>query len=320
MSSIALGIAASHTTLMNTHWNAVKHIDRAERFRDALAAACARVKALEPDVAVIIGSNHFRGFYLDLVPAFTIGVGECIASGESGTPSGPQKVDTALARHIAEFMVADDLDIAFSAKLQVDHGITHALQYVLAGVDIPIVPIVINVFAPPLPSVARCAHLGETLARAIDSFAGNRKVAVIASGGLSHHLPWPDWRAPADDDDEFLVEAWLNGRTRWKDYEARRREIVLKATASSDDRFQINGDFDRDFLAQVEAGKFDALLGRSTEDLQVEAGNGGQEIRAWVAMAAALHYAPGKVLAYEAIPEWLTGMAVAVVEPTRAAA
>ncbi len=319
MNAITLGIGASHTTLMNTHWDAVKHIDRAERFRDALAEACGRLKADKPDVAIILGSNHFRGFYLDLIPAFTIGVGECIASGESGTPSGPQKVDTELARHIAEFMVADDFDIAFSAKLQVDHGITHALQYLLAGLDIPIVPIVINVFAPPLPSLARCAKLGDALARAIDAFPGNRKVAVIASGGLSHHLPWPDWRAPSDDDDEFLVEAWLNGRTHWKDYEARRREIVLKATASDDDRFQINGDFDRDFLAQVETGKFGALIDRSTADLQTEAGNGGQEIRSWIAMAAALHYAPGKVLAYEAIPEWLTGMAVAVLDPARLA-
>jgi 2,3-dihydroxyphenylpropionate 1,2-dioxygenase len=318
MSAITLGIGASHTTLMNTHWHAVKHIDRAERFRDALGAACIRLKAEKPDVAVILGSNHFRGFYLDLIPAFTIGVGECIASGESGTPSGPQQVDTVLARHIAEHLLENDFDIAFSAKLQIDHGISHALQYVLAGIDVPIVPIIINVFAPPLPSLARCARLGEALSRAIDAFSGNRKVAVIASGGLSHHLPWPDWRTPADDDDEFLVEAWLNGRTHWKDYEARRREIVLKATGSPDGRFEINGDFDRDFLRQVEAGKISTLLGRSTEDLQVEAGNGGQEIRSWIAMAAALHYAPGEVLSYEEIPEWLTGMAVAVVDPARA--
>jgi 2,3-dihydroxyphenylpropionate 1,2-dioxygenase len=318
MSTITLGIGASHTTLMNTHWHAVKHIDRAERFRSALGAACERLKTEKPDVAVILGSNHFRGFYLDLVPAFTIGVGECVALGESGTPSGPQRVDTALARHIAEHFLEHDFDIAFSAKLQIDHGISHALQYLLAGTDVPIIPIIINVFAPPLPSLARCARFGEALSQAISAYPGNNKVAVIASGGLSHHLPWPDWRAPTDDDDEFMVEAWLNGRTRWKDYEARRREIVLKATASNDSRFQINGDFDRDFLTKVEAGKIDSILGRSTEDLQVEAGNGGQEIRSWIAMAAALHYAPGKVLTYEAIPEWLTGMAVAIVEPARA--
>jgi 2,3-dihydroxyphenylpropionate 1,2-dioxygenase len=32
-------------------------------------------------------------------------------------------------------------------------------------------------------------------------------------------------------------------------------------------------------------------------------------------MAAALEHAPGRRLAYEPMPEWLTGMAVAVVEP-----
>lgn len=172
MSSIVLGIGASHTTLMNTHWHAVTHLDRAERFRDALGGAREALVAAEPDVVVIFGSNHFRGFYLDLVPAFTIGVGECIASGEAGTPSGPQRVDVPLARHLASALLDESFDIAFSAKLQVDHGISHAIQYLLHGFDVPIVPVILNVFAPPLPRVARCAELGAAIRRAVASFPG----------------------------------------------------------------------------------------------------------------------------------------------------
>ena len=315
MSSIVVGIAASHTTLMNTHWSELKHVDRAERFRDALSDARERLAAAKPDVAVIVGSNHFRGFYLDLVPAVTIGVGECIASGESGTPSGPQVVDVALARHVAESLIDGGFDIAFSAKLQVDHGISHAIQYLTGATGIPIVPVVINVFAPPLPTLARCADLGEALGAAIRAFPQSKRVAVIASGGLSHHLPWPDWRTPQGDDEHFLVEAWLNGRTNWKEYESRRREIVLKATASGDDRFRINGAFDRRFLSHLERGDLQTFRSWSTADLQTEAGNGGQEIRSWIAMAGALGNPAAEILAYEEIPDWLTGMAVAVLEP-----
>ena len=311
MSSIVLGIGASHTTLMNTHWHAVTHLDRAERFRDALGGAREALVAAEPDVVVIFGSNHFRGFYLDLVPAFTIGVGECIASGEAGTPSGPQRVDVPLARHLASALLDESFDIAFSAKLQVDHGISHAIQYLLHGFDVPIVPVILNVFAPPLPRVARCAELGAAIRRAVASFPG-RRVAVVASGGLSHRLPWPDWRTPNGEDEAFLVEAFLNGRAHWTEYERRRREIVLKATTAAGDAFRVNSTFDRAFLALVERGEVSAASNRSGADLLAEAGNGGQEIRTWVAMAAALGDSPGRVLAYEDMPEWLTGMAVAV--------
>lgn len=310
MGSTVLGIGASHTTLMNTHWHELKHLDRAERFRDGLANARNALAAVAPDVVVILGSNHFRGFYLDLVPAFTIGVGECIASGEAGTPSGPQRVDTALARYLVASLLDDSFDIAFSAKMQVDHGISHAIQYLLTGLDVPIVPVVINVFAPPLPRLARCAQLGAALRRAIDAFSG-RRVAIVASGGLSHQLPWPDWRVPNGADEEFLVEAFLNGRSRWKEYEERRREIVLKASASSDEKFAINTAFDRDFLTQLERGG----LAAPGEDLLARAGNGGQEVRTWLTMAAALGHARARVLTYEDIPEWLTGMAVAVLDP-----
>ena len=310
MGAIVIGIGASHSTLMNTHWHAVKHVDRAERFRDALAEARTALLDARPDAVVIFGSNHFRGFYLDLIPAFTIGVGECIASGEAGTPSGPQRVDVPLARHIASSLLDDSFDIAFSAKLQVDHGITHAMQYVLRDIDVPIVPIVMNVFAPPLPALARCAELGAAVRRAVDAFLG-RRVAVIASGGLSHRLPWPDWRAPQNEDDAFLVEAFLNGRAHWNEYEARRREIVIRAATAEGDAYRVNADFDRTFLGLIERGELGAALALPG-DLLAEAGNGGQEIRTWLAMSGALADTRGRVLAYEDIPEWLTGMAVTV--------
>ena len=159
--------------------------------------------------------------------------------------------------------------------------------------------------------MSRCAELGAAIRHAIEGFPG-RRVAVVASGGLSHRLPWPDWRTPSGDDDTFLVEAFLNGRTNWTDYEVRRREIVIKATTAAGDAYRVNSDFDRAFLALVERGELGTSLLQPGPDLLAGAGNGGQEIRTWIAMTAALGNAPGRILAYEDIPEWLTGMAVAV--------
>jgi 2,3-dihydroxyphenylpropionate 1,2-dioxygenase len=50
-------------------------------------------------------------------------------------------------------------------------------------------------------------------------------------------------------------------------------------------------------------------------DLATVAGNGGQELRTWLVMAAALGFAPGTPLAYAPMTEWLTGMGVAVLDP-----
>jgi 2,3-dihydroxyphenylpropionate 1,2-dioxygenase len=264
----------------------------------------------KPDAAIIIGSNHFRGMYLDLIPAFTIGIGDCIGSGESGSPSGPQQVDRDLAIHLADSLIDQGFDPAFSARLQVDHGVTHAIQYLLEGLDIPIVPVVINVFAPPLPGLRRCYEFGLGLRTAIESFEPSRKIAVLASGGLSHRLPWPDWRTPKDADEHFLVEAWLNGRTQWKDYEQRRREIVLAASARPGVTAPINASFDREFLESIQARDLQSFLELSTRDLQELAGNGGQEIRAWIMAAAAMNDLEASTVCYEEMPEWLTGMGI----------
>lgn len=314
MSKIVLGVGASHSTLMNTHWDKVIHTDRAEAFRDGLHEARDAVAAARPDIAVIIGSNHFRGFWLDLIPPFTLGVGEVIGSGEALTPAGPQRTDPGFAQALAQELVDRGTEVAISARLQIDHGQTHAIQYLLRDLDIPVVPLVVNVFAAPLPRIDRCVQLGHNIAAAIEALPGDRRVVVIASGGLSHQLPWPsDWRQPAGDDEEFLVEAWLNGRGDWERYDKRRREIITAARPS------IFVGFDEEFLAALDRGDLARYSGLSSADVARVAGNGGQELRTWLTMAAALDFAPGRTLVYSPMPEWLTGMGVGVIEPATTA-
>lgn len=309
-SDIVVGVGASHSTLMNTHWDKVVHTERAERFRDALDEARDAVAAARPDVAIIVGSNHFRGFWLDMIPAFTLGVGEVLGAGEAKTPSGPQRTDPEFARDLAGRLVEAGTEVAISARLQIDHGQTHAIQYLLRDLPVPVVPLVVNVFAAPLPRIDRCLALGRNIAEAVRAMPGGRRVAVLASGGLSHQLPWPsDWRDPHGDDEEFLVEAWLNGRGDWQRYDARRREIITAA------RPVLFPDFDEKFLADLEAGELARYAEYTSADLERVAGNGGQELRTWLTMAAALGFTPGRSLAYSPMPEWLTGMGVGVIEP-----
>jgi 2,3-dihydroxyphenylpropionate 1,2-dioxygenase len=309
MSTVVLGLGASHSTLMNTHWDEVDHLPGAHHFRDGLGAARDALAAARPDAVVIVGSNHFRGMFLDLMPAYTVGVGEVLGAGEAGTPAGPLPVDTALARAVVDTMVDSGFDPAFSLRFTVDHGITHSLQHLVPALDVPIVPVVINMFAPPLPPLRRCHALGQAIGAAIRNDGEDKRVAVIASGGLSHQLPWPKWFAAFSDDDRFLVEAWLNGRDSWSSYEIRRREIIRAASP------QVNEDFDRWFLGLIEAGDVGPVLDHTSAQIDDQAGNGAQEIRSWVAMAGAVGPGTGTTLAYANVPEWLTGMGVAALHP-----
>ena len=312
MSTVVLGVGASHSTLMNTNWSEVETVDRAIAFRDGLQRTSGIVERVRPDAVVIVGSNHFRGFWLDLLPAFTIGVGECHMSGESGTPEGPISTDRPLALHVCRSLFAADFDPAFSTRMQVDHGITHAVQYLLAGLDVPIVPIVVNVFAPPLPSLSRVERFGRVIREAIAGDGEDKRVVVIASGGLSHRLPFPDWAAPKTDDDRFLVSAWTDGRTNWRDYDPRRRQIIRAATPG------VNTDFDAEVLDLLSRGRVAELAAWPVERLVAEGGNGANELRTWLVMAAACGHAPAETIVYSPMPEWLTGMAVAVIEePSR---
>jgi 2,3-dihydroxyphenylpropionate 1,2-dioxygenase len=309
MSRIVLGVGASHSTLMNTHWDEVDHLPAAHEFRDGLGRAAEAIAAAEPDVVVVIGSNHFRGLFLDLMPSITVGVAEVNGAGEAGTPAGPLPVDKDLAKHVVDELVASSFDPAFSLRLTVDHGITHGLQHLVPSLDVPIVPVVLNMFAPPLIPLSRAESIGAALRRAIESDGQDKRVVVIASGGLSHRLPWPDWSQTLSDDDRFLVEAWLNGREQWKEFEVRRRQIIRAAEP------QINPDFDADFLAQLEAGDLKRTISKSNDQIEEEAGNGAQEVRSWIAMTAAVGAGRGTTLAYAPIDAWLTGMAVALFEP-----
>lgn len=306
MSSVVVGVAASHTTLMNTTWADVEHLDRAHAYRDALAEARDVIDAASPDVAVVVGPNHFRGLWLDLMPTFTLGVGDVVAAGEHGTPSGPQPTDVDLAQSLLAGLVGAGFDLAYSAKLIVDHGISHAIQHVLRP-GLPVVPLIVNCFAPPLPPLARCADLGAALRQVLAEDELDRRVVVIASGGLSHQLPFPDWRDPQSDDDEFLVTSWREGRSGWTEFEPRRRQIVTSAPP------RLNEDFDRNVLAHIADGTVHELVDLDA-DLASIAGNGGHELRNWLVMAAACGWDPGRTLCYSPMPEWLTGMAVAVID------
>src|SRR5206468_4949677 len=114
------------------------------------------------------------------------------APAEGATYPGAQE----LADHILTSLADDGFDLAQSSATprgSSRRGIPHAHGFlyhsILADAPPPSVPIILNVHYPPnQPPIRRCLELGRALQRAIRSFKGANRVAMMTSGGLSHFV------------------------------------------------------------------------------------------------------------------------------------
>lgn len=162
--------------------------------RDVFFGACARLRerleAARAEALVVVSPEHWTNFFLSAMPAFCVGRGEShwgpvedepfLKIPRTRVPGAP-----ALADAIAE-VAAEHLDLAYSEELRLDHGVMVPLHLLVPAMGLPVVPIIINCLAQPLPHMARCWALGEALRRACDARA--ERIGLVCAGGLSH---WP---------------------------------------------------------------------------------------------------------------------------------
>jgi OH-DDVA oxygenase/3-O-methylgallate 3,4-dioxygenase len=106
-------------------------------------------------------------------------------------------VDVELANRIIAHAVDDEFDIATLAREPRNNtgpiGVGHAVQFIYRRIlrdrHVPMVPIFLNTFFPPnQPSPKRCFDFGRSIGRAIASWDSKKRVAICASGGLSHFV------------------------------------------------------------------------------------------------------------------------------------
>ena len=274
------------------------------RFLADAARVAAAASALRPDAVVVIGPDHFHANFYDAMPPFVLGVAEAEAFGDFGSRRGPLPVASALAWAVRDRLAQDGFDIALSYALTVDHGIAQSYDMVRGRADLPVVPLVVNTAAPPLPPLRRCVALGRSLGAAVRAADAGR-VLIIASGGLSHWLPSNDPRdasVPADRRD-----AMIHGRRDVRATSADRESRVRALGGNPDAR--VNSAWDTWFLKQLTAGDLDPVTGLDDGALEERAGRGSHEIRTWLVGFAAA----GRALAwtsYEPVPEWITGMGI----------
>ncbi len=177
---------------------------------DQLAAL---LVATAPDVIIIVGDDHGEFFPQSSVPAVSVFHGHTIhmlnqyggddkpkwvrqmgegyaMDRELSFPAAPE-----LAEELIQGLIDADVDVtAVGQTVPSDiTGFGHAFGFIIKRLlnerAIPVLPVMLNTYyRPGVVSSARAYDIGVKLAAALRSASSGARVAIIASGGLSHFV------------------------------------------------------------------------------------------------------------------------------------
>lgn len=184
--------------------------EKVEAYRETLTA-------VEPDILVMVGADHFHQFFYDNYPTFLIGkqpTYDATFYNEEREFSIPRYVldgDEALSGFMLQGLLDRGFDFSVSHELKIDHSIICPIITTRPEADLPIVPIYTNIFAPPLPSPKRFWDLGRAIRSIIDEYPSDKRIAAVGSGHLSLELGGPRQFGETGPDPEFDRRAigWL---------------------------------------------------------------------------------------------------------------
>ena len=165
------------------------------------------LQAARADLVLIFGDDQQEQFHDDNMPTFAIYHGKALPvvthtgrnpaawkhAEERGWAStaAEYETDTALADHLIRALNAAEFDITRCNKLRPEIGVGHAFSFLyrrlLPGSKLPMVPVMVNTYYPPnQPTPKRCYAFGQAVRKAVESWDSPKRVAIMASGGLSH--------------------------------------------------------------------------------------------------------------------------------------
>lgn len=190
------------------------------------------LREVKPDTVIIVSDDQDENFFEDNLPSINIYWGDSVRLRPRSYPENApasQKasawgygdremdlpVDSALGKHLVEFMMDASFDVSHSRYIREEpyggtigpagyvwwkretapklHGVGHGFAYVVKRImdnnPVPIVPINLNTCYPPnQPTPKRCYAFGKAIKAAVDAWDSDKRVAIVASGGLSHFV------------------------------------------------------------------------------------------------------------------------------------
>ncbi|HXU88411.1 MAG TPA: hypothetical protein VFQ62_06130 [Methylomirabilota bacterium] len=228
MAEIVAAMAMTHSPGL-TGW-----FDRASPEYQQLALAATaemrrRLEAARPDTLVMFSNDHLLNWPINNIPEYTVGVGD-----EHVGPAdwfdewlGMEKYrvpgDPGLARFLVNDAARRGIALAHLREMQFDDGISVPTHYLNPDARFRLVPITMNCNVPPIPSPARAYEVGRALGASMHAYPAPARIAVIATGGLSHEPGGPRYFWV---DEEF--DRWFLDLLKLGDHARLLRECTLE--------------------------------------------------------------------------------------------
>jgi protocatechuate 4,5-dioxygenase beta chain len=228
MAEIVAAMAMTHSPGL-TGW-----FDRAPRAQQesalhALAEMRRRLEAVRPDLLVMFSNDHLLNWPINNMPEYTIGIGDQHVGPADWFDEwlGMEKYRVPGHADLARYLVNEGARrrIAFASlrEMQFDDGISVPTHYLNPDARFQLVPVTMNCNVPPIPTPGRAYEVGGIVRDMIRAYPGRERVAVIATGGLSHEPGGPRYFWV---DEEF--DLWFLDMLKKGDHAALLRECTLE--------------------------------------------------------------------------------------------
>jgi aromatic ring-opening dioxygenase catalytic subunit (LigB family) len=189
-----------------------------------------RLHAARPDVILAFSNDHLLNWPINNTPEYTVGIGDVHVGPADWydewlgmktkyrIPGNPS-----LARYLVNAGARRGLAFAYLRQMQFDDGFSVPMHYLNPDATIPLVPVSMNCTVPPIPTPARAYEVGTTLATLLREYPGRERVALLATGGLSHEPGGPRYLYVDEEFDRWFLDLLAKG-----DHETILREVTLE--------------------------------------------------------------------------------------------
>jgi hypothetical protein len=277
MAEIVAAALTSHAPLI-TGKPDVATPERRDRLYAGFAEVRRRLAAARPDLLVMLVNDHLQNFAYDNLPAFCVG----LAASYDAPSEGGAKLMRLTPRKIGG---RPDWAMAL-LEAGLAAGIDFAYSYEIESWDELSVPLH---FLLPEGDVPIVTVYTNCAAPPLPTPRRCREVGAFVGGFIRSR--------PAR---ERVALIGTGGLSHW---------------VGTPETGRINPDFDQRVLDHVVRADVEPLTRLTHDEIERDGGNGGQEMRNWIALLGALPGWKGEVLAYEPVPEWITGCATVWMRP-----
>jgi 2,3-dihydroxyphenylpropionate 1,2-dioxygenase len=175
----------------------------------AFGALRADLEAARPDVLIVVANDQFVNFFWNNIPTFFVTIAEEVR-GQFTRHQFHYRNQRDLGKRIIRAGMARGIDFSYGEHVELQHTQNVPLYFLLPEPKIPILPIYVNTWVDPAPTPRRCYQVGELIRVVADE--SKERVAILATGGLSHFPGSPRIGEIDESFDHKLLEVMRQGR------------------------------------------------------------------------------------------------------------